>query len=251
MIKKDIQSVPFTLIFEDGLESLDQRKAFGKYGLWLLPQALAYVSNNFTPIKNPISGKYDGVQTVKKGIASCSLGPEWAKGLIYYLITSPRGTIFPERVKATSPELLPFSALVPLFLAPYKKFHDIPYSSWENISTLVDKDLVAAMYSHPPEYNSDELLQFRVTGSTVKSGDKAGDVKNPINATSITKVGVEEFDQLPRLAKIMLTQVWVAHPSLRNEYMVLDPVNWDQMPEPLIPTELHKIITPSKLPWDE
>lgn len=49
----------------------------------------------------------------------------------------------------------------------------------------------------------------------------------------------------------MLTQVWVAHPSLRNEYMVLDPVNWDQMPEPLIPTELHKIITPSKLPWDE
>lgn len=66
---------------------------------------------------------------------------------------------------------------MPLFLAPYKKFHDISYSSWENISTLVDKDLVAAMYSHPPEYNSDELLQFRVTGSTVKSGDKAGDVK--------------------------------------------------------------------------
>lgn len=252
VIKKDITTMPFNLIYEDGSSGTDQRKAFAKYGLWLLPQALAYVSNNFKPIKNE-DGRFDGVLTVKAGISGCSLGSEWAKGLIMYLLSAPRGTIFPDRVKATSGELLPYSALVPLFLAAYKKFHGIPYTYWDNVSKLIDKDLLAAMTCNAPQFNTDELLHFRVEGSTIKSGDKAGDVKNPLNVTGITKTGCKEFDDLPRLAKIMLTQVWVAHPTLRNEYMILDPNHWDSMPEPLISTEVLKKspVFEDKMPWDD
>lgn len=250
VIKKDIATMPFHLIYEDGPDGVDQRKVFAKYGLWLLPQALAYVSNNFKPIKNS-DGRYDAKETALAGISGCSLGSDWAKGLLLYLVSAPRGTIFPERVKATSGELLPYSALVPLFLAAYKKYHNIPYSAWDNASKLVDKDLYAAMTCNAPCFSKNELLEFRVDGSTVKSGTKAGEVKNPLSVTGITSVGLPDFDNLPRLAKIMLTQVWVAHPTLRNEYMILDPNNWDEMPEVLITTEvMKKKESTTSMPWD-
>lgn len=31
----------------------------------------------------------------------------------------------------------------------------------------------------------------------------------------------------------MLLQTWLAHPSTRTKYMILDPTNLDSMPEPL------------------
>jgi hypothetical protein len=43
---------------------------------------------------------------------------------------------------------------------------------------------------------------------------------------------------VPKLTGTMLCQIWVAHPSLRTEYMVLDPVDWDYMPEPLVSPEI-------------
>ena len=50
-------------------------------------------------------------------------------------------------------------------------------------------------------------------------------------------------------------QLWVAHPSLRNGYMILDTKNLDNIPEPLTDTEV--ILTPNSyikdievLDWD-
>jgi len=47
-----------------------------------------------------------------------------------------------------------------------------------------------------------------------------------------------ELGTVPKLVTTMLTQIWVAHPSLRTEYMILDPNNWDKMPEPLVGSEI-------------
>jgi hypothetical protein len=47
-----------------------------------------------------------------------------------------------------------------------------------------------------------------------------------------------EFRILPELAQVMLAQIWCAHPENRTKYMILDFKNWDQMPEPLITTEI-------------
>ncbi len=230
--KKELKQLPFQLVFEDGRDGVDQRKAFAKYSTWALPQALAHIGT-WKAIKDK-DGNYDGVATVRNAISSSEVGSDWTKGLIYFITSHPRGTIIPYGVKATSKEMLPFSALVPLFLAAFKKYQNIPYSKWVHLQDLIDQDLLAAMKAETPEYTVDELLERRVEGSTIRSGDKAGNIKNPLSTTSLTKTGDDEFDKLPRLAKIMLTQCWLAHPSVRNEYMILDPNDWDNMPKPLI-----------------
>jgi hypothetical protein len=247
--KKDLKSVPFQLVYEDGPDGTDQRKAFAKYSTWALPQALAYIGN-WKAVKDS-NGKNDAVLTIKNALASCDLGSDWLKGLLFYLMSTPRGTIIPTGVKATSDDMIPFSALVPLFLAAFKKYQSIPYSTWINVQTVTDKDLYSAMTCNPPSYTPDELLELRKLGSTVKTGDKAGTVKNPVSVTSITVTGIDEFDKLPRLAKIMLTQVWLAHPSFRHEYMVLNPSNWDETPKSLISSDLAPAKTGTRLPWDE
>lgn len=244
--KKELETVPFEKIFEEGMNDHTQKKALARNSAWILPQALAYIGNNWKPVR--IGDKYSGTDTAKAGIASCSLGSEWAKGLLLFLLASPRGTIFPQTLKATSEELLPYSALVPLFMAAYKKYCNIPYSSWENINTLVDKDLYSAMSVAVPEFTVDELLSIRESGCTVKSGKTAGEIRNPIKATTISSTGVLEFDNLPRLSKIMLTQCWIAHPSLRNQYMILNPNNWDDMPKPLINVDISNKIPDSNVP---
>jgi hypothetical protein len=40
----------------------------------------------------------------------------------------------------------------------------------------------------------------------------------------------------------MVLQTWAAHPQNRNEYMILDPNNWDNIPQPLVSKDifLHK-----------
>jgi len=247
LIKKQLTELPFQLVYEDGVDAVDQRKAFAKYSSFALPQALAYVGN-WSLVRT--DGKLDLKATIKQGIKACDLGSEWASGLIFYLITSPRGLIIPTGLKATSSQMLPYSALVPLIMAAFKKYKNIPYNDWTNINHVVDPDLYASMTTATPHFTSEELLELRVLGSTVKTGDKAGTVKNPMTCTSLVKTGVDEFDQLPRLTKIMLTQCWLAHPAFRHEYMVLDPSDWDNIPKSLIDIEvLNKPST--KMPWDD
>lgn len=246
--KREIKECPLQLIYEDGVDGVNQRKSFAKYSSWLLPQALALLGNS-KAIKNS-EGKYDGGLTARNFVSSSEVGSDWAKGLLFYLISSPRGTIFPVGLKATSGELLPYAALVPLFLAGFKKYQNINYNEWDNLQGVIDRDLFLAMYSNAPHFTTEELIELRLAGSTIKTGDKAGTVKNPTSVTTITSTGFPEFDSLPRLAKLMLTQCWVAHPTFRHKYMVLDPNNWDNIPTSLIDTDVVKS-TSNKLPWED
>jgi hypothetical protein len=247
MVKSDISSIKFQDLLLDNNPDLRKEK-FGKQAGWLLPQVLAFIGRQ-KAIRNA-SGKYDGVLTASAMIKQDPDGedPDWVKGLLLYIRSSPRGSILPATIKATAEHLRPYSDLVPLFLAAFKKFQNINYSDWENISRIIDEDLYLAMTCNPPVF--EDLLNYRKVGSTIKTGKQAGTTKSPTAATSLTSVGDDEFDTLPRLAKIMLCQVWLAHPSFRNEYMILDPNDWDNMPKPLIDTEVFKETT-TNLPWDE
>ena len=231
------------------------RNTYAKNAGWILPQALAYVGKQ-KAIKNENSF-YDGVLTAKSMVTAWKTeswderdNSGWVKGLLLYLKANPRGIILPATVRATAEHIRPYSALVPLFLAAFKKFQNIPYTRWENIHKIVDDDLYAAMTCSPREFTLEELLECREVGSTIKKGKDQGTVKSPMKATSLNGTGNEEFDALPRLAKVMLGQIWLAHPAYRNEYMILDPNNWDSMPKALIDVELIKEPT-EKMPWDD
>jgi hypothetical protein len=94
-------------------------------------------------------------------------------------------------------------------------------------------------------HTAEALLDIRQLGLTIKSGDKMGTLKKPTSAWALSGVQNTEIGLYPKLTQTMLTQIWVAHPSIRNPLMILDPTNWDNMPQPLISHEVL-VDTPKK-----
>ena len=97
-----------------------------------------------------------------------------------------------------------------------------------------------------PDITQQRLLEIRDLGLMTKSGKTEGQKKNPVATWTLTGIGDTELGHLPKLAVTMLTQIWLAHPSIRNQYMILDPLDWDRMPDPLITDDLFKPTPASK-----
>jgi hypothetical protein len=131
-------------------------------------------------------------------------------------------------------------SLVPLILYAFRLNHSIPYSRWsrEGLGWAVHSNLYSAMLCEPPQLSREELLEIRSQGLRVKSGARTGDNRSPATTYRLYGVTHPEFRILPELAQVMLAQIWCAHPENRTKYMILDPKNWDQMPEPLITTDV-------------
>jgi hypothetical protein len=146
-----------------------------------------------------------------------------------------------------------------------KRYQNVGYSRWNltPTDTLVEKKLLEAMlYNDPHVLNltQSELLTIRELGLTIKSGDRQGTQNKPTHQWCLRGIGLTALGKVPTLVSTMLCQIWVCHPSLRTNMMILDPKNWDSLPEPLISAEvfdkMEKVLrtTPSKmttpLPWE-
>lgn len=165
-------------------------------------------------------------------------GDRWHIGLYYFLMSKNRGDIIlGQQVKE---ENLPYCGLVPLVLAAHKKYNDIPYSKWslDGLNIVVNTTLydVMKLRGTTPDFDPEYLVEVRDIGLVVKTGSKAGTKKNPrtnFGLSGITKISHPIFASLPKMAQVLLTQTWAAHPDNRNKYMVLDINDWDNIPEPL------------------
>lgn len=235
--KQDIQHFPFEEYCEvplDELETVAERQKITQYNSWMLPQMLAKFGQ-FTPHFTP-EGRVDAVQTAMKNLGK---DPK-LRGMYLVATKLPRGKLVQ---KQNSPQGSHYGALVPLVMAGLKKYQNIPYSRWdlETLKFVVDKNLAQAMLTTEiPELSTHRLLEIRELGLTAKTGKNPGQVKNPLSTWALTGIGDTELGHLPKLAVTMLTQIWLAHPSIRNEYMVLDPLDWDLMPEPLLTQDIFK-----------
>lgn len=236
-----------------------------KYGLknktWVYPQLLAYIGK-WAPSRHP-SGGYSALDTVK---ANCAKN-EFSMG-VYYFCTSNEKAVQKQYDKDGSP----YCNLVPLILAAFKKMQNIKYSEWnrDKLDLIVHSRLYAAMTADYYPFSKDDLLQFREIGLTTKSGKSEGTTKSAITTYGLNGtphewkvtdpetgeiVTVEGPGTWPALTRMMLCQTWCAHPQNRNNYMILDPKDWDRMPEPLVEENITKPSKPeefsmSKLPWD-
>lgn len=216
---------------------------------WILPQALAHIAEHWTPQK--VGELYSAKATLE------NIEDPWSRGLWTALVKLKRSLLVP---KQASPEGAVHCALVPLILAAYKKYHAIPYSAWnkDELKYIVDKHLLEAMLCSVPKLTADELLQYREQGLTLKTGPKAGQMKSPLSTWRLYNLQDTPLHNLPPLAQTMLTQIWCAHPQLRNNYMVLDPTSWDHMPTPLLVDDVFASTPPTKTkpsvecvsPWD-
>lgn len=206
-----------------------------KYGIvtkahWFFPQMIALFAKCSTQ-KNEL-GLYSGKKLFENYIRR-----DPTLYALWVIAMYPKRSIFMK--SQVDPALRDFCSLVPLILAGFKKFHDIPYHSWDDIEYIVEPNLAKAMLLNElPEITVEEVLEDRRQGLLVKSGAKVGEVRNPMTTYSIYIPHSSPMYGLPTLAKIMMCQTWCAHPSNRTKYMVLNPLSWDEVPEPLVTTEV-------------
>ena len=223
---------------------------------WFLEQMLAHISR--WPLVK-IDDKIDGEATVKNAVRSSELN----RGLWFLAMHERRGDLVDKQNSLGAS----FSALVPLILAAHKRYSNIEYSRWTNTKFCFDPQLQAAIdsgekFRELQNLGSETLLKILNHGLVVQTGPKAGEQRSARSSYNIYNLKAVEYGEdvleLPHLARVMLLQFWLAHPTVRNKYMILDPNNWDVIPVAHIPelelsgsdglgSVVKKVV---ELPWD-
>jgi len=232
--RQHIDQFPFELYNQTkDIEGLAEQHGLVNFNTWMLPQILAHYGS--WQLQRKPSNQIDWELSAKQNITT-----PWHFGLWRVVTKLKRGSL----VKLQgSPIGVNYSALVPIILAGAKRYQNVPYKQWDLTPDckLVAEDLLAAMFCDYPDLGSDRLAEIREQGLTIKSGAKAGTVQRATSKWTLTGIQDTEIFGLPKLAITMLAQIWVAHPSLRTNLMILDPKNWDQMPKPLLDSEIFVV----------
>jgi hypothetical protein len=220
--------------------------------LWLLPQLTAHIAK--MSLTRTTEGKIDCNAFIKDNFKD-----DWHYGLYRYCTYATRGKLVPNQ---NSEQYRNYSAIVPLLMMPFKKFDGIQYSEWDRsgLRKLLDSNLAKAVLSGAEvDMTPERILENREYGLQIKSGAKAGSSRAPTSTYKLYGALDTEMSSLPWLCQVMLTQIWIAHPTVRTDLMILDWNNLDRMPEPLITGEVVKAAKASKkvlveevrLPWDD
>jgi hypothetical protein len=213
----------------------------------LLPQATALVAD--LPLVAGTSGLVDPQQTIQSWKNLTKNETYHFNGelinwttlafVVKYLLTSPRGNILD--VKQTDRTGLRWCAAVPLVLAAHKEYNSVPYERWDwnspHMVHFLDKDLQGVLQYRLTTlpWSRDELEGFYHLSLQIKSGKKAGTIRNPLATSTVYNVDDETFKSLPRLVKLLILQLWCYHPSVRHNLMITDLANFDNCsPPPLV-----------------
>jgi hypothetical protein len=251
---KKVEHQPFHNLTQTNIDEFP----FKVSSSWLIPQALAYATSNMTLARGS-SGLIDPTATLNK--LREKYNPEqlkWFIGLLMYLNYSPRGSIL--GINSTPQRVFPeYSCMTPLILAAFKRERGIKYSEWDfsdkHINKFIDRDLLEVIQCAWTTADRQQLLGWREQAITINKGINAGSYNNPVDVYKNIRVKDDVFDSMPRLAKLMALQLYVAHPSVRKDYMILS--QDFTMPEILIDDNIVQpiktIIEKDKeweLPWD-
>ena len=137
-----------------------------------------------------------------------------------------------------------YATFTPLVMMGFKRMQGVSYEAWRNadrLGLIMEPALYEAVVLDDYSFcdlGSELLLQIREQGLITKEGKTKGKVKAAESTWSLSGIKDTELGGLPKLTQTMVTQCWLAHPKYRTPYMILDPRNWDRMPEPLISSEI-------------
>lgn len=232
---EDFPFQKFAEINQTEIESLAKEMTLVNFNSWMLPQIQAYYGKWQLAW---VEGKVDCQETAKLNIQD-----NWSLGLWRVVTKLKRGSLVKQQI---SPDSVNYSALVPIILMGIKRFQGINYSSWridENCKLIHDALLEAMLYdvTELKKLSRERILEIREQGLTVKSGANQGKKLSSTSTWTLKGIQNTEFKDVPNYVVTMLSQIWVAHPQLRTNLMVLDPESWDTMPDPLISEDIfHK-----------
>lgn len=118
----------------------------------------------------------------------------------------------------------------PIFMYAHKLYHNVTYDQWDKtdkfINYILGRNLEPILeVKNEPVFN---MQEERAKALTYKSGIKAGKMESLIS----NKMNTQALELVPKIAKYMYLQTWLANASVRNEEsMILDPLNWGGVPE--------------------
>lgn len=262
-----IEDFPFECYADLNLSDLQeqaQEHHLNSYNSWMLPQIVAHLATWQLYYRD--NGKICQQQTLTKNINSDDW---WSRGLWKVITKLKRSSLVKHQIDPSSTN---YSALVPLYWSAHKRYNGINYSQWsvseETDTNWMLEDSLAEVLTWeidpdiPPglgyDWDTDQLscgipgwrlLELRQIGLP-KTGTKRD---NPTSNWCLRNTRLTELKDAPKLLTTMLAQIWVAHPTLRTQLMILDPNHWDQMPAPIIDTDIFKkpVVKDNPLPWHE
>ena len=222
---------------------------------WLWPQILAHY-NRWNLILDP-NGQVDIPKTLRINICS-----NWDLGLWRLVNRVNRSTLVRRQ---SHPNSVNWSTLAPTIMLAQKRDRGVGYQQWplDGLDRVISKELYECLlwaYKNPHfrDLGSEELIEIRQQGLLYKTGQKQGQYKSALTTWQLTGLPTP-WREIPRLAVTMLTQIWVCHPQLRTQYLILDPWQWDHMPPPLLPHEIFSVVATegpqhvkvADMPWDD
>ena len=231
--KLTITELPLNLIAtmtEVELESWCAKEAINRFQSWLLPQLVAAFGAWKLIL---VEGKPDVKLTLKH---NCEASLE--NQALWRLSRIPRTLLLTKQIAQAE-----YATLTPLILAGFKRMQGVSYETWKDCAGLdyiLEPRLFEAVTCTVPNLGSERLLEIRTQGLTTRSGKSAGQLKSAESTWSLNGIQDTELGHLPKLTQSILTQIWLAHPVHRSNLMILDPHDWDCMPEPLIAPTIFK-----------
>lgn len=231
--KQDIKYLPLQDIADLEIPQVGEwceSVQFSHLSSWSLAQMLAHFG---TWKVAKTEGQFDVLETLKQNIQT-----KWDRGL-WKLTRVKRALLMPKQIAQAE-----YGSFTPLILAGLKKMQGIPYEKWRGcgrLSLIMEAELHDAVVLDDYSFcdlGSDRLLELRAQGLVTQSGKTAGKVKSAESTWALAGLQGTELDKLPKWTQTMVTQCWLAHPKHRSQYMILDPQNWDRMPEPLLSSEI-------------
>lgn len=232
--KQDINYLDFKFICgltQLELENWCKQEKLPIYHQWLLPQLVAYFGSWELQYQGE---KIDILQTLKHNIGSDP------KPLALWRLSRLQRSLLLD-LQAKNPD---YAQLTPLVLMGFKRYQNIPYEQWrglEHLEHILEPKLMEALVIDDLSFcdlGSERLLEIRNQGLMNKSGKNAGQLKQADSTWSLTGIQNTEIGHLPKLTQTILCQIWMAHPTKRTQYMLLDFKNWDNQPPPLVSGEI-------------
>ena len=146
-----------------------------------------------------------------------------------------------------------YCPLVPLFMSAHKEFNSIDYDEWDKNDPYLKFTMGEKLYSsispflHFRKGLDDNILEIRKSALEYKN-PRTGQMKLiaadvwPNHTVHIKFDNIYIKWKAPELVRHIKLQTWMAHVSNRNEFMLLDTINWSNIPEALDAYELKSSI---------
>lgn len=243
---KPVAKVSTTEVLKACKEEL-QTNFIARYSLqsksdWLMPLLVTLVGNMSTTTNS--NGLISGLRFRNDNFNTTKL-----KGIYWLLMQNEKSSFLKLLYKSPSKH---YGGLVPFIMYAQRLVRGIKYSEWDKteVAYIVNSSLAEAMLYPVPKLDKSVLLHERAQGLITKT---TGLPRSPLSTHKLygTQLAEGPLAEVPELARVMLTQIWQAHPDNRTKYMILDPLDWDSMPDPLIPTKVLMDLTTTNTDIDE